>query len=134
MPRSKAQSCHPDVLAKSRRQRTMLGRIVKRDHAIEMRSAFRNVSRIQQGMPIRRCPIMSGTVAPCFSASARNCAASSRTMSPLNATVRDPEAVENREQQQRVFGRLSERFGLLDQQTCPFRRRLGFRCGIPLNG
>ena len=75
-----------------------------------------------------RCPIMSGTVAPCFSASARNCAASSRITSPLNATiVRDPEAVEDREQQQRVFRRLSERFRLFDQQTCPLHSRLGFR-------
>ena len=41
--------------------------------------------------------------------------------------VRDPEAVEDREQQQRVFGRLSERFSLFDQQTCPLRSRLGFR-------
>ena len=31
--------------------------------------------------------------------------------------ARDPEAVENREQQQRVIGRLSKRFGLFDQQT-----------------
>ena len=37
-------------------------------------------------VPMRRCPIMSGTVASCFSATVRNCAASSRTMSPLNAT------------------------------------------------
>ena len=80
---------------------------------------------------MRRCPIMSGTVAPCFSASARNCAASSRIASPLNATiVRDPEAVEDREQQQRVFGRLSERFSLFDQQTRPLRSRLGFRRSI----
>ena len=28
------QDCHPDVLAKSRRQRTMLGRIVKRERLI----------------------------------------------------------------------------------------------------
>ena len=41
-----------------------------------------------------------------------------------------PRAVEDREQQQRVFGRLSERFSLFDQQTCPLRSRLGFRRGI----
>ena len=77
---------------------------------------------------------MSGTVVPCFSASARNCAASSRITSPLNATiVRDPEAVEDREQQQRVFGWLSERFSLFDQQTCPLRSRLGFRRSIPFD-
>src|ERR1700730_5869581 len=40
--------------------------------------------------------------------------------------VRDPEGVEDGEQQQRVFGRLSQRFGLLDQQTCLLRSGLGF--------
>ena len=74
---------------------------------------------------------MSGTVAPCFSASARNCAASSRiSVAVERHIVRDPEAVEDREQQQRIFGRLSERFSLFDQQTCPLRSRLGFRRGI----
>ena len=77
---------------------------------------------------------MSGTVAPCFSASVKNCVASSRIASPLNATkFCDPKAVEDREQQQRVFGRLAERLGLFDQQTCPLRRRLGFRRGIPFD-
>ena len=77
---------------------------------------------------------MSGTVAPCFSASARNCAASSRTSVAIERDiVRDPEAVEDREQQQRVFGRLSERFGLFDQQTCPLDSRLGFRRSIPFD-
>ena len=41
--------------------------------------------------------------------------------------VRDPEAVKDREQQQRIFGRLSERFSLFDQQACPLDSRLGFR-------
>ena len=83
---------------------------------------------------MRRCPIMSGAVAPCFSASARNCAASSRiSVAVERHVVRDPEAVEDREQQQRVFGRLSERFSLFDQQTCPLRSRLGFRRGIPFD-
>ena len=44
--------------------------------------------------------------------------------------VRDPDAVEDREQQQRVFGRLSERLSLFDQQTCPLYSRLGFRRSI----
>ena len=47
--------------------------------------------------------------------------------------VRGPEAVEDREQQQRVFGRLSERFSLFDQQTCPLHGRLGFRRSIPFD-
>ena len=47
--------------------------------------------------------------------------------------VGDPEAIEDREQQQRVFGRLSERFSLFDQQTRPLLSRLGFRSGIPFD-
>ena len=47
--------------------------------------------------------------------------------------VRDPEAVEDREQQQRIFGRLSQRLGLFDQQTCPLRSRLGFGRSIPFD-
>jgi hypothetical protein len=30
-----------------------------------------------------------------------------------------------------IFGRLSERLGLLDKETCPLYSRLGFRRGIP---
>jgi len=45
----------------------------------------------------------------------------------------DPEAVEDREQQQRVFGRLSDGFSLFDQQTRTLCGRLGFRRGIPLD-
>src|SRR5215475_10271856 len=41
--------------------------------------------------------------------------------------VRDPKAVENREQQQWIFRRFSERFSLLDQQTCPLHGRPGFQ-------
>jgi hypothetical protein len=44
--------------------------------------------------------------------------------------VRCPERVEDREQQQRIFGRLSEHFRLLDQRACLLRSRLGFRGGI----
>ena len=60
--------------------------------------------------------------------------------------VRDPKAVKNREQQQWIFRRLSERFSLLDQQTCPlysgpgFRRRVttdmeewGYECNLKLD-
>ena len=47
--RPKGQDCHSDVLAKTRRQRTMLGRIVKCERLIEVRSAFCDVSRTQQG-------------------------------------------------------------------------------------
>ena len=44
--------------------------------------------------------------------------------------IRDPEAVEDREQQQRIFGRLSERLSLFDQQTRLLHSGLGFRRGV----
>src|SRR6516225_8872682 len=47
--------------------------------------------------------------------------------------VRDPEAVQDGEQQQRVFGALSERFSSFDQEMCPFRSGLGFRRGKPFD-
>ena len=81
-----------------------------------------------------RCPTMSGPVAPCFSASARNCAARVRAHVAIECyCVRDPEAVEDREQQQWIFGRLSERVSLFDQQTCPLCSRLSFRRCIPFD-
>ncbi len=80
---------------------------------------------------MRRCPIMSGTVAPCFSASARNCAARlAHHVAVERHIARDPKAIEDREQQQRIFRRLSQRFSLFDQQTCALRSRLGFRRSI----
>src|SRR5258708_24910458 len=41
--------------------------------------------------------------------------------------IRDPKAVKNREEQQWILRRLSERFSLLDQQSCPLNSRPGFR-------
>jgi hypothetical protein len=47
--------------------------------------------------------------------------------------IRGPGAIENREQQQRVFGRLSERVRLFDQQMRSLRSRLGLRRSIPFD-
>src|SRR5258708_4640514 len=41
--------------------------------------------------------------------------------------IRDPKAVKNREEQQWILRRLSERFSLFDQQSCPLDSRPGFR-------
>src|SRR3974390_2421878 len=46
---------------------------------------------------------------------------------------RDPEAVEDREQQQWVVRRLSQRFSMFDQKTSPLRSRLRFRRGMSLD-
>src|SRR5215831_14400812 len=68
--------------------------------------------------PRIRCPIMSGTVALCFSASARNWLARSPSDIPVKrCKVRSKNAEENREQQQRVFGRLSQCLRSLDVQA-----------------
>ena len=65
----------------------MLPRDVERDRAIEICSPFRDIAHVStEEVPTRRCPIMSGTVAICFFAIARNSAASSRKASPLKAT------------------------------------------------
>src|SRR6516165_5754654 len=47
--------------------------------------------------------------------------------------IRDPTAVQDREQYQRIFGRLSECFSLFDQQTCSLCSRLRFRRSIPFD-
>ena len=44
--------------------------------------------------------------------------------------VRSPQAVENREQKQRVFGRLTQRFRSFNVKTCLLDGCLGFACGI----
>jgi len=46
---------------------------------------------------------------------------------------RAPEAEKDREQQQWVFGRLAERFGLFDQQACALLGRFGFRRSMPFD-
>ena len=56
-----------------------------------------------------------------------------RSIAVERHVVRDPEAVEDREQQQWIFGSLSERFSLFDQQTGAFHSRPGFRRGIPFD-
>jgi hypothetical protein len=95
-----------------------------------MRSPFRKVSHMQQrhahdAMPNHernrlslfrgerqklRCKLARGTAIECHK-------------------VRYPEAVKDREQHQRVFGRLTQRFCSLDEQACQLDGRLGFRCG-----
>jgi hypothetical protein len=74
---------------------------------------------------------MRGTVAPCFSASRQELLCKFAHQAAVEGRAAcDPEAVEDGEQQQRVFGGLTERFSLFDQQTCPLRGRLGLRRGI----
>ena len=111
----------------------MLGGIVKRDSAIEVRSAFRDVPRIQQGHAHEAMPDHERSGRSLLLGERRNCAARlAHRVAVERHVVRDPEAVKDREQQQRVFGRLSKRFSLFDQQTGLLRSRLGFRRSIAL--
>ena len=76
---------------------------------------------------MRRCAITSGTVASCFSASARNCDASSAYSIAIERhIVRDPKPIENREQQQRVFGWFAEASALSINERARIDCRLGF--------
>ena len=96
----------------------MLGRIVKRDRPIEMRSAFRDVSRKQQGNAHEAMPDHERDCRALFLGERQELRRKiAHHVAIERHEVRDPEAIEDREQQQRVFGRLSERFSLLDQQT-----------------
>ena len=74
---------------------------------------------------------MSGNVAPCFSAIDRNCSASfTHHVAVERSVVCHPKAVEDREQQQRVFEMLSERLGLFDQSRASIHSPFGFWRGI----
>ena len=67
-----------------------------------------------------RCPIIRGAVAPCFSASARNCRRKlAHHVTVERVEVGDKHAVEDREQQQRIFQRLSECFSSVRSATVP---------------
>ena len=54
------------VLAKSRRQRTVLDRIVKCERAIKMRSTLREVSRVHQGRSHHAMPYHKRNGRPLF--------------------------------------------------------------------
>ena len=73
-----------------------------------------------------RCPLLLGERQELRGALTQNIAVE-------GDLVRDREAVEDREQQQWVFGRLAERFSIFDQQTCPLCSRLGFRRRVPFD-
>ena len=79
---------------------------------------------------MRRCPISSGAVVPCFSAVARN----GHRKLPHHIAIEchfvcEAEAVEDREYQQWVFRRLAKCFSLFNQQACSLSGRFGFRRG-----
>jgi hypothetical protein len=109
----------------------MLGRIVKRDRLIEVRAAFREVSRTRQGNTRDAMAYQERSRGSLFLGACQELRCKLTHSVAIEChIVRDPNAVESGEHQQRVLGRLSERFSLFYQQTCSLRSRRGFRCGI----
>ena len=64
-----------------------IGRTVKRERLIEMRSALRDVSRERQGSAHEAMPNHELDYRLLLLGECRNCAANSRATSPWNATV-----------------------------------------------
>ena len=108
----------------------MLGAVVERYPAIKMRATFRDVSYTRKGNAHDAVCYQQRRACPLFLGERQEL----RRQGAHGVTVEchvgcDPETVENRKQQQRVFGRLSDRFSLFDQYTRPLHSRLGFRRG-----
>ena len=109
----------------------MLGGIVKRDRLIQVRPAFRDVPPYQQGSSHEAMPDHQRGFRPLLFREHQELRREIATDIAIEGhKVRYPEGVEDREQQQGIFGRLAQRFSLLDQQTCLLRSRPGFGGGI----
>jgi len=125
----------------------MLRRIVKRERLIVMLSALRGVACTHQRRSHQAMPDHERNCRALFLGERKELRRKlAQHVTVERQKVRDPKAVEDREQQQRVFGRLAKRFGLFDQQTCPpygglsFRRSISFdvhewayECDLKLN-
>ena len=115
-------------MAKSRRQQSMLGRSVKRESLIVVRPALRNVSRFQQGRAHEAMPDHARDCRPLLLGERKELRRKlAHHVAVERHITRGPEAVEDREQQQGIFGRLSECFSLFDQQTCPTNQEMQLR-------
>src|SRR5262245_51373461 len=113
-----------------RRQMTMLGRIIKRDRPVLVRTTFRNVSRKRQGSAHDAMPDHPRNGGSLFLS---KCQEMGREIAHRVAiecpNVSEPKAKEDGEQQQWVFGRFSERLSPVDQLARPLHSRRGFRRG-----
>ena len=101
--------------------------IAKCNSSIEVCSPFAISPVHIKDTPMRRCPLMSGMIAPCFSARARNRAASSRSASPLNATWFASQKPLRTNNCCGSAGRLAQGFRPFDEQPCLLQAPQSFR-------
>src|ERR1035437_1925252 len=105
----------------------MLGGSVKPDRLIVIPPAFRDVSRKQYRHSHEAMPNHERDWRPLLFGERQELRRKVAQRVAIECHKdRGTDAVEDREQQQRIFGRLSRRFGSLDQQTCLLRSCLGF--------
>ena len=96
-----------------------------------MRSPLREVSSEQEGSAHEAMPDHEWDCRPFFLGEGQELPRElAQHVAVERHIVCDPKAVEHREQQRRVFRRLSERFSLFDEQTCALRSHLSFLCSI----
>ena len=98
----------------------MFGGIIKCDCPIEMRSPLRDVPCTRQGSAHEAMPDDERHGRPLLLGERQELGRKlAHHVAVERHIVRDPEAVEDRKQQQWVFGRLSERFRLVRSADVP---------------
>src|SRR5580704_13920128 len=109
----------------------MLSRIVKTNRSIEVCPTFRDISHKEQGAAHEAMPDHERNRVSLFLGARQELRREIETDVAVECYfVSDPKTVEDREQQQRVFGSLSKCFSLFDQQACPLFNRLGLRSSM----
>ena len=119
------------ILAEIASQASDARGIVKRERSIEVCSALDQKSPVNsKEIPMIRCPIMSGTGRSLFFGERQKLRGKlAHRIAIERHEVRDPKAVEDGEQQQRVFGGSPSASACSINEMCPLGGRLGFRRG-----
>ena len=119
---------HPDVVAETRRERSVLRRFIHRDDFVEVRAAIRAVADEGQRYSHKQMRNMRGTVARHEPGQAHELRCKiARDVALERHAISDPKAVEHGIQNQRIFDRFSGCLRFLDPQTRRLERRLCFR-------
>ena len=118
---------------------TMLGGIVERNRAIEVRSRFRDLPGVKQRQAFEAMADHAGPGRALLFRQRQELDGELMDHVPVECDeVRDPGAVKHDKQQIRIFGRLSESFRLFDQVMraldCGFRFRRGIAAKMKERG